>query len=132
MPDKSGLSYTNEKNRNSVSMNTDDFAKGLKSSIIDDGMKIYADLFIQAEANSVTDPYFNRALGFYNSLSDEQKSILLEMIRQTSIDAISAFCGVLDGTSSIGNQFHTFVLHDQSGNKLNGDLQDYFLAEFEE
>jgi len=40
-------------------------------------------------------------IGFHNSLTDENKDILIRIIEQTMIDTISNMLGVIDGSSTL-------------------------------
>ncbi|WP_246234980.1 hypothetical protein [Bacillus aquiflavi] len=53
-------------------------------------------MYETTNVTSKTDDYWKKAIGFYDSLTDENKDILIE---QTMIDTISNMLGVIDGST---------------------------------
>ena len=80
---------------------------------------------------SKTDDYWKRAIGFYDSLTDENKDILIKIIEQTMIDTISNMLGVIDGSSTLKDcSLEPKLLLDSIDTE--GELQDSFLEFIEE
>jgi len=107
------------------------FASGLMRGVVDENVSIYRDLFSQTSAADASDPYWKRALALFGSLTDEQRTIFFEIVRQVSIDTVSNILGVLDGVNPIDEGEATFTLISGNGQKINGDLQSFFLIEDE-
>lgn len=107
------------------------FAAGLMHDVIEENVSIYRDLFSKTSAAGASDPYWKRALALFNSLTEEQRSVFFEIVRQVEIDTTSNILGVLDGVNPIEGAEPGFTLLSGSGQKLNGDLQSLFLVEDE-
>lgn len=114
-------------------MKPEDFVQKVRQSIIDENMVIYKDLFENTSIEKVNDPYWKEALGFFKDLSDENKRVLFNIMRQTSIDTTSNLFAILDGVAYLEGQKGSLSLisNDEESEILNGSLQD-ILLEFEE
>lgn len=110
----------------------ENFVTQVRSAIIADNMAIYKSLFTSTAVSEATDPYWKRALTLFGTLNEADRAVLFEVIRQTMVDTVSNVLGVLDGSSTLGTSRENFVLTTKTDvTKLNGDLQDLFLAEEE-
>ena len=90
----------------------------------------YRSLFNETKLNEVTDEYLRNALHLYSSLSYENKEVLLNIIKQITVDTVSNMFGIIDGSSSLDGKFEDFtLLYNNNGQKLNGDLQDILLQQ---
>lgn len=66
---------------------------------------------------------------FYQSLNESQKNLLFYLIKNSISDTISNVFGWLDGVYYLENQTESLELKfEKSANKLNGSLQDIWLA----
>jgi len=109
-------------------MTSEEFVHQLRRSIVEENVSIYKDLFASTNVKDVNDPYWVRALRLYATLDNEQKSVLLEVVRQVMVDTVSNVLAVLDGVSRLERQEEDFtLLADSTAEKLNGELQDRFL-----
>lgn len=61
----------------------DIFVKSLYESIIKENLEIYKDLYETTNVTSKTDDYWEKAIVFYDSLTDENKDTLTKIIEQT-------------------------------------------------
>lgn len=114
-------------------MNKDEFVKLIHQSIVQENRNFYRETFNNTDINEVTDPYWKEALGFYSELSDKNKEILLKIIEQVEVDAVSNIFGILDGVVSLGEENIEFkVTINDKNEPINGDLQDLFLGFDEE
>jgi len=109
-------------------MNADNFTAQIKNAIIEENTGIYRDLFENTE--SASDPYWIRALSLYNSLDASQRSVFMEVVRQTAIDTVSNVFAVVDGVTQLEGQDGDIRLRC-GDDDLTGDLQDSFLQQFE-
>lgn len=66
---------------------------------------------------------------FYQSLDENQKSLFFYLMKNSISDTISNVFGWLDGVDYLENQTENLELKfEKSTNKLNGCLQDIWLA----
>lgn len=72
-----------------------------------------------------------KAITFYNGLTEESKDTLTKMIEQTMIDTISNMLGVIDGSSTLE---YCSIEPKSLLNSIDteGELQDSFLQFIEE
>jgi hypothetical protein len=108
-------------------MNEADFAAALDEVVVEGSMRLYDRLFRETVRSKVSDPYWKQALELFDSLSDAQRAVLLRIVRQVSIDAVSSTLSVLDGNKMLPGQSEPFTLLHGS-TRLDNTLQDYFLA----
>lgn len=112
-------------------MTPKDLAAGLMREVVDENMAIYRTLFSQTSPDAASDQYWKRALALFASLSDEQRSVFFEVIRQVSVDTTSNVLGVIDGVNTLEEGQAGFILLYDQDQKLSGDLQSLFLVEDE-
>ncbi|WP_235989000.1 hypothetical protein [Aquibacillus kalidii] len=113
-----------------VKMN-DIFVKSLYETIVKENLQLYKDLYETTNVNSKTDDYWKKAIGFYDSLTDENKDTLMKIIEQTMIDTISNMLGVIDGSSTLKDcSLEPKLLLDSID--TDGELQDSFLEFIED
>ncbi len=111
-------------------MRPEDFVKKIIQSVINKNNETYRSLFDETKLNEVNEEYWINALHFYNSLSHENKEVLLSIIKQITVDTVSNIFGIIDGSSSLDGKFEDFtLLYNNNGQKLNGDLQDILLQQ---
>jgi hypothetical protein len=110
-------------------MNQQQLVARIRAEIIDQNLAIYRDLFANTEVGSAVDPHWKRALGLCSALSEEQRVVLFQVVRQVMVDTCSNLLGVLDGVSWLEGQAEDFKLTMESGTeKLNEGLQDLLLG----
>jgi hemerythrin superfamily protein len=113
-------------------MNNDELVELFYKHLIDESLNDYKEIYLKTETAKVKDPYYKEAIPFFQGLSNDHQQLLLKIIKQTQIDTVSYFLGILDGTSTLDSNIEfDFTLKNQT-TKLNGDLQDYFLELVEE
>ena len=107
------------------------FAREIYKTIVNESCDIYKELYQNTEITEKTVAYWKNALELFRGLDDEQKEIFFSVIRQTIIDTISGVFGVIDGSSTLGNEEFEF---DFCINGINTEqeLQDTFLEIVEE
>lgn len=111
-------------------MTPEQLVRGLLTSVVDENVVLYRDLFARTEPGKAIDPYWIRALALFGSLSEEQREVFFEVVRQVAVDTTSNILGVIDGISYIEGADGGFEL-THGARKLNGDLQSLFLTEDE-
>ena len=107
------------------------FIRSLYKTVVEEGKYIYSDLYENTEVTDKTVQYWKNALELYHSFDKRQKSIFIDIIKQTMVDTISSILGVLDGSSTLSEGDFEFDV------KINGvstedELQDTFLEFVEE
>lgn len=111
-------------------MTPKNFVSGLRIAVVEENVNIYRDLFTATLIEDSTDPYWKRALTLFNTLSQEQREVFFEIVRQVTIDTTSNVLGVIDGVNVLEGDDSEFEL--KSGTQqISGDLQALFLAEVE-
>jgi hypothetical protein len=108
-----------------------EFVSHLRIAVVEENMAIYQQLFNSISVTTASDPYWKRALSFFNNLEAAQRTILFEIIRQVSVDTTSNILGVIDGVNTLDGLKGEFHLAYEDEQQLNGDLQSLFLAEEE-
>ena len=109
-------------------MKPEDFVQKIRQSVLDENIAIYRELFETTEIEETSDPYWKSALLLFNKLGVEEKEVLLNIMRQASVDTISNLFALLDGVSCLeGQQGDFYLALSKDLNALNGDLQDIFL-----
>lgn len=104
------------------------FIKKICRDIIADSLEVYKDLFDNTKLESATDPYWQRVLPFYSRLSESEKELFLQVIRQIMVDTVSDFLGTIDGADvSDGSEEEVSLLLARSHVKISGGLQEIFL-----
>jgi len=107
-------------------MNKYEFVTQIRKSIIADGLSDYREIF-ESDPSEAKAPYWIRALSMHGELNEEERKILLEIIRQVMVDTISSVFSILDGVSYFAGQKEDFKLTiGDSREPLNGDLQELF------
>jgi hypothetical protein len=95
-----------------------------------ENLNMYRRLFTDGSVETYPDPYWKEALTLFGALSDTQKEIFFKVIRQISIDTTSNILGIIDGVSGSAELKASLEL-TSDGCRLDGDLQEFFLAESE-
>jgi hypothetical protein len=109
-------------------MTPENFISQVRSVVVQQNASIYKDLFESTTPEGASDAYWKRALTLHRSLSDAERAVLFEIMRQVSVDTVSNLFGIIDGASALEGPREDFVLTSQPDNrKLNGNLQDLFL-----
>lgn len=107
------------------------FVKSIYKAIVQGNGELYKQLFETTIVDKKTDEYWKQSLNLYISLSDGNKEVLMNIIRQTMVDTISNMFGIIDGSSTlIGCNIDVKLLID--GVDTEGELQDAFLSYVEE
>lgn len=110
---------------------SDIFVRSLYETIVKENLQLYKNLYETTNVTSKTDDYWKEAIGFYNSLTGENKDTLMRIIEQTMIDTTSNMLGVIDGSSTLNDcPLEPKLLLDSKDTE--GELQDLFLEFIED
>jgi predicted RNA polymerase sigma factor len=107
------------------------FVSQLRQAVVEENVALYKQLFTDTSAATASDPYWKRALEFFDNLDSAQQSTLFEIIRQVAVDTTSNVLGIIDGVSTLEGFDDYFKLNYGGETQLNGDLQSLFLVEEE-
>jgi hypothetical protein len=107
-------------------MTPEQFAKCVYQETVVDGLISYHETYESNE--KIIDPFYKRAIALYKSLSDSEKAVLFEIIRQAAVDTTAEILAILDGQRHDGK----FILSYTPENAkkaviLNDGLTDIFL-----
>jgi len=109
-------------------MTPQDFVRQIRSSVVEENLFLYKDIFTSTDPQTATDPHWKPALTLYGKLDSEDKNVMFDIVRQVMVDTISNVFAVLDGVSQLDGQVCEFSLTSNSGSqRINGELQDRFL-----
>jgi hypothetical protein len=112
-------------------MTPQQMTSSLLKYIVNENCEIYRDLFNNTNITSASDPYWQKAISFYNELDINQKESLFSIIRQTTVDTVSSVLGIIDGSTYLEGAEGEFTLLSNNREKLNGELQNFFLEQEE-
>jgi len=100
--------------------------------VVSENVATYRELFNNTSMNDAADPYWRRALTFFASLSEDQRTAFFEVVRQVSVDTVSNVLGIFDGVNMIEGADAGFAVIYGRDQRMDGDLQSLFLVEDEE
>ena len=105
------------------------FGEKMYKTIVINGMDIYKNLYENPALAHLKRQEFTE---LYNKLTEEEKCIYYDNIRDILIDTTSLVLGILDGICSLngGGFFESKVIID--GEDMKNDMQDSFLAYIQE
>ena len=107
------------------------FAKALYESIVKENLELYKDLYETTNITPKTNSYWKGAISLYDGLSDENKGVLMSIIKQNMIDTVSHTLGIIDGSSTLNDcSFEPKLLLDSVDTE--SEMQDWFLGFIEE
>jgi hypothetical protein len=109
-------------------MKTRSLCKALLQDACDENVAFYRHMFAEQSLDAVKDEQWQNTLQLARSLAPDQREVLLNFARQVAVDAISTFCGGIDGTTQLGGEFVSLSLIDADGQQHAGSLQDEFLS----
>ncbi len=109
-------------------MTPEQFIECLRREILEDNIAVYEQQLAES-AEKARDTQWKAMLEAYQSMNGDQQSAVKFLLRQVLLDTLSNVLGVLDGSCLLKNYREGFSLtYGKSPEKLNGFLQDYFLA----
>ncbi|WP_257456316.1 hypothetical protein [Archangium lipolyticum] len=109
-------------------MTPQDFVNQVRASIIDENVATYRTLLETTPIKSASDPYWRSLIGLNERLSEGERKILYDVMRQVAVDAVSSLFAVIDGSVRMDGQTEDVELVGaKSRQRLNGSLQDLLL-----
>ena len=108
-------------------MTPEELVAALRAEVITSGQRDYEKWFRTDPANARS-PYWQRALALFATLQGDEREVFFEILRQVQVDTVSNLLGIIDGSSYLAESAPRLELRAVEGDKLSGDLQDYFLA----
>src|SRR5688572_5330944 len=104
-------------------MTPENFVSQVRTAVVQQNAAIYKDLFDSTALEAARYPYWKRALTLHRSLSEADRAVLFEIMRQVTVDTVSNLFAILDGVTALEDSREDFVLTSQPDNrKLNGNL----------
>jgi len=100
--------------------------------VVEENLAAYREMFTHTRLSDAIDPYGRRALTLFASLSEEQRTVFFEVVRQVSVDTVSNVLGVFDGVNMLEGADAGFAVIYGRDQRMSGDLQSLFLVEDEE
>ncbi|MFI2857642.1 hypothetical protein ACH6EH_10895 [Paenibacillus sp. JSM ZJ436] len=61
----------------------DIFVKSLYETIVEENLQLYKNVYETTNVTSKTDDYWKKTIGFYDSLTDENKDTLMRIIEES-------------------------------------------------
>lgn len=110
----------------------EEFVKSIYVTIVEDGEKIYKELYENTQVTERTVDYWKNALELYHSLDSNQKEIFVDIVKHIMIDTISGIFGVFDGSSTLSGDDNFEIDIKINGVDTENELQDAFLEYVEE
>ncbi|WP_051686820.1 hypothetical protein [Microbulbifer sp. HZ11] len=114
-------------------MKGQEFVSKVYAELVENSVSQYREMYEKANPERASDEFGRKAICFYQGLSSDDKEVLLQMMRQVSVDTVSHIFAVLDGVSWLEGQESDFCLSQEHsrGTLINGDLQGMFLEQDE-
>lgn len=112
-------------------MHTRIVAQAIHYEIAIDNLDIFRRRYFETEYRSVTNPGFRRAMELAQHLSESDRSTLLEIIRQVSVDTASTVLGILEGTV-VPDQIEGEISVIYDDEDISDEIQSMFLIVEEE
>ncbi|MBC8324536.1 MAG: hypothetical protein H8E27_02780 [Verrucomicrobia subdivision 3 bacterium] len=114
-------------------MTKEEFIARVHTYVVEDMAKQYREMYASTMPKGNQDPQMRRAFALYQSLNEEQRAVLLEIMGTVSVDALSTIFAVIDGSTYFGDTGEEFELKANPGNHIiSGDLSDLLWAHIED
>jgi hypothetical protein len=114
-------------------MTPKDFADCIRREVIRDNLGYYNDLLARPPDRIRPGGVWQKIVKAFGTMNDEQQEALLTLTQQAMVDTASNILGILDGSSILQDYREEFLLrYGESPDRLNGALQDHFLAGMED
>lgn len=110
-------------------MTSEKFVRQLRKYVVDDEVRFYSETLIKSDRQEVTDRYWSDLTHLYDNLNAAQKSVLLQLVRQVSVDTVASLLGIIDGLSYFEEATGQFSLTMHGDTELAGDLQEQFFMQ---
>jgi hypothetical protein len=110
-------------------VNTREFSVRLRGIVIDESTLTYRELLSSAHEEASHDRFWALARALYAKLSEQEREVLLGLMRQAATDAVATALSVIDGPTVLDEAKSSFELRCvDDGTVLSGTLCDYFLG----
>ncbi|WP_066531785.1 hypothetical protein [Erythrobacter sp. CCH5-A1] len=77
-------------------MNSEQLAAILHAGAVDELVATYEGLLRNVDRNKATDPYWQALLRLFDTLDEDGQAVLVRVMRQTSVDAVSSALSLLE------------------------------------
>jgi hypothetical protein len=107
-------------------MSPDGFVQAIQHAVVRDNLAVYNEMFRTTPVDRAVDPLWIRALTMFNSLDDEGKYTLIEVIANVMVDTTANILGIVDGCCPVSGVDGDVTL-SVGGQVIGGELQELFL-----
>jgi len=105
----------------------DEFVDELWADVVDGYVRYQVGNLVRSTPSAEMHDDLRQMVQLVQALSPDQQTLLASIVRRVAIDVGSNILGIVDGVTSFG-QGHEFLLTDEDGTELSGDLQDFWTA----
>jgi hypothetical protein len=113
-------------------MTPQDFVSCIRNEVVEQNLKTYGNV-CSMPADEIRDPQWREIARACSTMTESQLAAVSHFTKKAMIDTASSILGILDGTCILANYRKLFFLkYGDSDVPLNGDLQDFFLADLED
>lgn len=98
---------------------------------VSENIIFYKSMLENISRNEVTDPYWKKLLAFYDKSNQNERELIIKLMKQVSQDSIASLLSIIDG-SGYSELESKLKLSDDSGKYLQGELSDIFIKKCEE
>jgi hypothetical protein len=110
-------------------MNDEKFALEALKRVVDENINSYREMLSSFPREDARDPYWIKLFSLFDSMSVEDRDLLVQIMRQVSIDTIASLLSIIDGSGY--SDLKGLRLVDGNGNDIQGDLSNIFLSRAE-
>lgn len=96
-------------------MTTEAFANAALSDIVEGGTREYEETLRNTDASEITDPYWQSLSDLYSRLSTQDRETLIQIMRQSQIDALATLFAATDGITRLQGQDEDVSLVAEGG-----------------
>lgn len=111
-------------------MTPQEFVSCIRREVLEQNLALYRQ-HLERPVSTTTGPdtHWPQMAKLYQSLTEEQRRLFLEGVRQVMVDTLSNALGILDGSTLLEKHRDYFHLtYGDDPQEINGELQDLFLS----
>ncbi|WP_341220123.1 hypothetical protein [uncultured Pseudoalteromonas sp.] len=105
-------------------MTPESFTRNIFELAVTDCVTGYEQALTYSEIDEKTDETWNSVKRFVRELTDSDRVLLMMLLKNISVDTLTTFMGILDGSVVIEEYFEDFELTYDGGDNLAGSLKD--------
>lgn len=111
-------------------MTPQEFVSRIRSEVLEQNLAIYCQNLEDPRSTTIgRGAHWPRMAELYQSLTEDQRRLFVEGVRQVMVDTLSNVLGILDGSTLLGQHRDCFHLtYGGDHEVINGELLDLFLS----